>query len=100
MKVRHQKRKCRTNEERYFHILNKQRIRKKTDILHADFNRPIVAFYYIGNTQHACRPWCISDDKKDLVEEGYAGGRYYQDDIPIKSIFGWEYDDRYNPYDF
>ena len=29
MKVRYQKRKCRTNEERYFHILSKQRIRKK-----------------------------------------------------------------------
>lgn len=100
MKVRYQKRKCRTNEERYFHILNKQRIRKKTEILHADFNRFVCAFYFFGGDQRLFEPFDISDDKRFLIEERFMYGGFDQIDLPVKSVIGWHYNDRYNPYDY
>lgn len=100
MKVRYRKRKCRTNEERYFHILNKQRIRKKTEILHADFNRFVCAFYFFGGDQRLFEPFDISDDKRFLIEERFMCGKFDQIDLPVKSVIGWHYNDRYNPYDY
>lgn len=102
MKVRHQKRKCRTNEERYFHILNKQRIRKKTEILHADFNRFICAFYFFGGDIRIAELYDISEDKRSLIVDPFNSnyGRVTQEVLPLKSVIGWHYNDRYNPYEF
>ena len=100
MKVRYQKRKCRTNEERYFHILNKQRIRKKTEILHADFNRFVCAFYSVGGDQRLFEPFDITYDKRFLIEERFMCGSFDQIELPVKSVIGWYYNDRDNPYDF
>lgn len=101
MKVRHQKRKCRTNEERYFHFLNKSRMRKKTDILHADLSRDVIAFYFKKNKKYSFEVSRIHDDKDVLIDESsdYLDV-YYYDELPIKSVIGWFYNDRYNLYDY
>lgn len=99
MKIRHQKRKCRTDKERYFHIINKQRLRKQTDILHADFSRSVCAVFFVGNDQRLCEPSDI-DDKRYLIVDRFVDGNFIQENLPVKRVTGWFYNDRFNPYDF
>lgn len=106
MKVRHQKQKCRTNEDRHLHIINKQRMRKKTEILHADLSRDVIAYYFNKNKKRSFEVARIHDDKDVLIDEGFNYlnddylNDYYYDELPIKSVIGWRYNDRYNPYDY
>ena len=101
MKVRHQKRKCRTNEERLLHILKKQRWLEKTDIRHADLSRGVVAYFIEDNRLCTFEPNRIDDE--DLIEEGFEGGSYNCEDyysyaLPINRVIGWHYL-VYNPYE-
>lgn len=102
MKVRHQKRKCRSNLDRYFHVQNKLRWRKKTEIRHAHIDRRrVVAHLIDGNFRYTVTPTRM--DNENLIEEGFEHGRYsgedyYYYDYPIKNVIGWHYD-IYNPYE-
>ena len=101
MKVRYQKRKCRTNEERSLHILKKQKWLKKTDIRHADLSRGVVAYFIEDNRLCTFEPNRIDDE--DLIKEGFEGGSYNCEDyysyaLPINRVIGWHYF-VYNPYE-
>ena len=71
MKVRHQKRKCRTNEERLLHILNKQRWLEKTDIRHADLSRGVVAYFIEDNRLCTFEPNRIDESMEYLQVSQY-----------------------------
>ena len=102
MKVRLQKRMNRSNYEKVFHYdCKKIRWRKKTEILHANFERQVLVLSRdLRGNYDFYEVFGLSDDKKGLLFLYLTNDFVRQEAyLPIRTITSWYYAVE-NPYEY